>query len=98
MINDIRDVALLCVREGEARRNIVPFCQTAPTTGRRGVLSNKHRVTAHRGLFAVVLRLRGRKPLSNKISRVPGDNGRALINAILPFFGPQTEARTKRRA
>jgi hypothetical protein len=34
----------------------VPFCQTPPTAGSRGMLGNKDRMTAHRRLFAVIMR------------------------------------------
>ena len=48
--------------------DVVPLTQTATTAGCGGVLSDKHRVAAHRRLLAIIFRLRRRQPLCHKLS------------------------------
>lgn len=48
----------------------MPFGQTSPTAGRRGMLSDKHRMSTHRRLLSVIGRERGSQALSNKIGRM----------------------------
>ena len=56
------------------------------------MLGDKHRMSAHRGLLAVVRNARGRQPPGDKVRRVLVDNFRALIITVLPFF--HAEAKT----
>jgi hypothetical protein len=51
------------------------------------MLSNKNRMSNHRGLFAVIGRVRRREPLPNEISGMPLNCSHALpenIGIILP--------------
>lgn len=74
----------------------MPFRQTSPTTGRRGMLSDKYRMPAHGCLLTVIGRKRGRQPFGNKIRGVLFDNRRAFIQTILPFFLAKAKSRAKR--
>jgi hypothetical protein len=77
---------LLLRRELNALRNIMPFCQTAPTTGGGGMLGDKYRVTAHGRLFTVIRGLRRRKALFDKIRGVLVNGFGAFVPAVLPFL------------
>jgi hypothetical protein len=77
---------LLLRSELHALGNIMPFCQTAPTTGRGGMLGDKYRVTAHGRLFTVVGRLRRCKAFFDKIRGMLVNGFGAFVPAVLPFL------------
>lgn len=64
------DVLFFGVAERLSFRNVVPFFETAATTGRRRVLGDKNRMIAPGRLFSVVGWFGGRKPLFDKIGGV----------------------------
>jgi hypothetical protein len=86
VVDDADDIILLLRRERYALWNIMPFCQTAPTTGGGGMLGDKYRVTAHGRLFTVVGGLRGRKALFDKIRGMLVNGFGAFVPAVLPFL------------
>lgn len=92
MVNNTHNVALLIRTQRLPLRDMVPFFQAAATAGSGSVLSNKHRVTTHRCLFTVVLRLCGRQTPGDKIGRMAIDNLRTFINTVLPLFCAKAEA------
>jgi hypothetical protein len=55
-------MVLLVACHLHTRRNTVPLGQTATATCGGGVLSNENRMTAHRGLLAIILRIGRRQP------------------------------------
>jgi hypothetical protein len=63
-------VGLLLSGKDAAPLDTMPLCQTAAAAGGGGVLRHKHRVTPHRSLLAIVLRLSGREPLRDEVSGV----------------------------
>jgi hypothetical protein len=73
----------------------VPLFQTAATAGRGGMLGDKHRMSAHRGLLTVVRNARRGQPTGDKVRRVLVDNFRALIITVLPFFTPRRKRERK---
>ena len=70
MVNNLHHIALLFIAEPAPARDGVPLLQTAATAGRGGMLGDKHRMSAHRGLLAVVRNVRGRQPPGDKVRRV----------------------------
>ncbi len=91
-VDDLHDIVLLRLAQRAAVGNGMPFFQAAATAGSGRVLGDKHRVTAHRRLLAIIDRRSGRQPLANKVCGMPIDNLRSLIETVLPLFPPQTEA------
>lgn len=91
-MDDLHDIVLLRLAQRAAVGNGMPFFQAAATAGSGRVLGDKHRVTAHRRLLAIIDRRSGRQPLANKVCGMPIDNLRSLIETVLPLFPPQTEA------
>ena len=86
MVDHADDIMLLLHSQLHALGNIMPFCQTAPAAGRRGMLGDKYRVTAHGRLFTVVGGVRGRKALFDKIRGVPINGFGAFVPAVLSFL------------
>ena len=86
MVNHADDILLLLRGELNTVRNIMPFRQTAPTTGGGGMLGDKYRVTAHGRLFPVVCRLCRGKTLFDKIRGMLVNGIRSFVPAVLPFL------------
>lgn len=86
MVDHADDIMLLLRSQLHALGNIMPFCQTAPTAGRRGMLGDKYRVTAHGRLFTVVGRLRLCKAFFNEIRGMLVNGVGSFVPAVLPFF------------
>ena len=86
MVNHADDILLLLRGELNTVRDIMPFRQTAPTTGGGGMLGDKYRVTAHGRLFAVIRGLCRGKALFDKISGMLINGIGAFVPAILPFL------------
>ena len=91
-VDDLHDIVLLRLAQRAAVGNGMPFFQATATAGSGRVLGDKHRVTAHRRLLAIIDRRSGRQPLANKVCGMPINDLRSLIETILPLFPPQTEA------
>jgi hypothetical protein len=89
---------LLLFVQGLAWWNIMPFGQTAATTGGRGVLRDKHRMPAHWRLFAVVFWKRRGKSLLDKVSSVAEDQRQTFDFKIELVFGVKTELGAERGA
>lgn len=63
----------------------MPPLQTAPAAGRCSVLGDKHRVTMHRRLSAIILGMSRDKPLSDEVVRVLKHQSSALLLQISPL-------------
>lgn len=64
----------------------MPFFQTAPAAAGGGVLRDKHRMAAKRGLFAVVARLGGGQAFADKISGVAQYRFQAFAAQIIQIL------------
>jgi hypothetical protein len=69
----------------------MPFLNTTPATGGGGMLSNENRMTFHRCLFTVILRILRRYSGFNKINSVLPDCIDTFVSDILPVFFGQFE-------
>ena len=76
-------------------RNMVPFLKTCPAAASGRMLGQKHRMTFHRRLFAVMIRCFRRKPLCHKVLRMSPDRIPAFISNIFPVFCRQPEPASK---
>ncbi|MNP70017.1 hypothetical protein D3C76_1661870 [compost metagenome] len=76
----------------------MPLGQATTTTGRGGVLGDKHRMAAHGGLLAVIVRKRRSQPLIDKISCMAEDQRQAFGFKIKLVFGIQTKFGAERGA
>lgn len=77
---------------------LMPFLQTAPAAGRGGVLGNKHRMAAHRGLFTVVGRFCWCQPSGDKIGGMSRNLLFAFAKAVVALFGTQMKTLAETRA
>ena len=77
---------LLLRAELNTLRNVMPLCQTATTTGGGGMLSDKHRMTAHGRLFPVIGGMGRCKTPGNKIGGVLVNGFGTFVPAVLPFL------------
>lgn len=95
VVNHLHHVALLFVAEAAPPRDRVPLFQTAATAGRGGMLGDKHRMSAHRGLLTVIRNLRRGQPTGDKVRRVLVDNLRTLIKQYCRSFTPRRKRERK---
>ncbi len=69
--------------------NVMPFLQAAPAAGRGGMLSDKHRMTAHRGLLAIVRGFCRRQSSGDEIGGMSGNLLFPFAKAVVALFGAQ---------
>ena len=92
------DMRLLFGCEGMPGLDLVPLRQTTSAAGRCGVLGDEYRVSAHRRLFAVVARRRGRESPHDELPRVIQHQSRPLRDEIRALLRSQHEPLTKARS
>ncbi len=88
---------LLLLGEFMPGGDAIPFGETAATAGRGGVLGDKDRVAAHRGLLAIIFRYGGGQTFDDKITGVIQHRVEPTLFQILPLLASQLEPTPKPR-
>lgn len=88
---DLHDFSDLIFREGMSGRDPVPFPQTIPAAASRGVLCDETGMSAHRGLFPVVVRLCGGETLFDERAALQFHSFESVFRKNAQFLLPQSE-------
>ena len=96
--DDRHDIVLVLGAQPLTGSDTMPFGEAGSTAGRRRMLRDKDWMPAHRCLFAVIERQRGRQPLGNELFRMGEDRLDAAFSQIGLFLRVQPETRSECRS
>jgi len=82
---------LLILRQLPSYRDVIPLMQASTAAAGAGVLGDKHRMSAHRCLLAVIGDVCRCKPCSDEVGSVALNGLQALVRYVLPVLITQME-------
>ena len=94
---EIDEARLSRGRDGNPFRNLPPPCKASAATACAGVLGDKDRMPAQRGLPPVVRRIGRRKAVADKVLAMTADRRHPLFDYVPPIGFRKMEARTEPR-
>lgn len=89
------DAFLFILRQLPSHRDVIPLMQASATAAGAGVLGDKHRMSAHRRLLAVIGDACRCKPRSDEVGSVALNGLHTLVRYVLPVLFTQMELRAE---